>query len=72
MPASPRRQTHIIRWMSKGASLQSLQVTALKPGAGRLGVALAKDESGGYAITVTGADNYERIIRVTRALNLKP
>jgi hypothetical protein len=46
-------------------------VTALNPGDKKLGLKLAKETDGGFAITVTGPDGYRRTVRVTSKLELK-
>jgi hypothetical protein len=71
MPTAPQAQTRIIRWIGMGASRNSLQVTALNPGSETLGLALSKGKGGGYVIEVSGADGYQRTIRVTRSLKLQ-
>ncbi|MBT7699711.1 MAG: hypothetical protein HN700_05390 [Verrucomicrobia bacterium] len=71
MPTAPGRQTQIFRWISKGASHNSLQVTALNPGSEKLGLELRKDKGGVLVIKVSGADGYQRTVRVTRELKLK-
>jgi hypothetical protein len=70
MPASPGQQTQILRWMSSKGR-ENLHVTAMNPGGEKLGLKLEKEKDGGVAITVTGADGYQRIIRVTSKLELK-
>jgi len=70
MPTTPREQTSIFRWMSDGEK-DSFHVTALNPGNEKLGLKLSKEPDGGYAIEVTGADDYRRTIRVTSNLKLK-
>jgi hypothetical protein len=71
MPTSPGKQTHIIRWMSKRSSRDSLQVTALNPGSEKLGLELSKEADGGFAIKVSGPNGYRRTVRVTNRLKLK-
>ena len=71
MPFAPGRQTQIFRWMSRGPSRHSLQVTALNPGSEALGLELSQAQGGGFDITVSGADGYERTIGVTQTLRLK-
>jgi hypothetical protein len=72
MPTAPGRQTHIYRWISKGNSHNSLQVTALNPGSEPLALELNKDEGEGFAIKVSGGNDYHRTIRVTGTLQLLP
>lgn len=72
MPTVPQQQTRIVRWIGNGVSHNSLQVTALNPGSEKLGLQLSKDKGGGFVIAVSGQDGYQRNIRVTPSLELKP
>ena len=71
MPTSPQRQTHIFRWMTARPSRGNLQVTALNPGAEKLGLKLSREKDGTFAVEVKGADGYRRTVRVTSRLELK-
>ncbi len=70
MPASPKEQTSIFRWMSPGGQ-DNLHVTAMNPGSEKLGLELSKESDGGFAIKVSGASGYQRTIRLTAELKLK-
>ncbi|MDT8390309.1 MAG: heparinase II/III family protein [Lentisphaeria bacterium] len=71
MPSSPRRQTNILRWMSQGSSHDSLQVAALNPGDDKLTLTLSKEKGGVFAILISGPEDYQRTVRLTRTLELK-
>jgi hypothetical protein len=70
LPSGPVKQTQILRWLSNRGR-DNLHVTALNPGDQKLGLKLAKEADGGFAITVTGAGGYQRTVRVTPKLELK-
>lgn len=70
MPASPKEQTRIFRWMSPTGQ-DNLHVTAMNPGSEKLGLELSKESDGGFAIKVSGASGYQRTIRLTAELKLK-
>jgi hypothetical protein len=70
MPLSPREQTKIIRWMTKGNSRNSLHVAALNPGNEKLKVSLSKDDAG-FAIKVSGKGVKSRTILLTPKLMLR-
>jgi len=70
LPAGPVKQTQILRWLSNRGR-DNLHVTALNPGSEKLGLKLATEADGGYAVTVTGAGGYRRTVRVTPKLELK-
>ena len=71
MLSLPGEQTHIVRWLSDAGGNDLLHVTALNPGSKKLGLELSREKRGGFAIGVTGVDNYTRTIRVGSTLRLK-
>lgn len=70
MPAKTAAQTQILRWMSY-AGRNNLHVTAMNPGAAKLGLKLEKEKDGTVAISIEGPDGYQRSVRITPRLELK-
>lgn len=71
LPIAPAQQTTVLRLMGTGPSADNMHVTAMNPGNKKLSLKISKDAATKqYVITVTGDDNYTRIIRVSSDLKL--
>jgi len=71
MPAQPRPQTTIFRWMSAVPGNDHLHVVALNPGSRKLGLTVRKPGDGHYVIEVTRAGRPPRRIRLNARLEFR-
>jgi len=73
MPSTPNvTPTKLYRWMGADAAARILQVAALNPGSGKLGVKV-REERAGYLIEVTRpGGKRKRNIRISPKLRLRP